>query len=132
QAAPIQRAYTVNKHAQTLLQFLPSGDSFPRSFLRPFRNVVAGGLALLPTVADIQVRTMLGSARLAMTARASASAVGFRQGSENRHPGQTLDLAQQLPPSGGSSRLLHSRSSCALFLRSSQRAIENRFFVITH
>src|SRR6266571_593010 len=62
---------------QTLLQFLPSGYSFPRSFLRPFRNVVAGRLVLLPTVADIQVRAMLGSALLAMTARPSAGAVGF-------------------------------------------------------
>src|SRR5437879_5105543 len=116
---------------QTLLQLLPGSYSSPRRFLRPFRHVVARGLPLLSAIADIEVRTMLGSALVAMAAQLSTRAVGFRQGSENRHPGQTRDLAQQLPPSGGSSRLQHARSSCALFLRSCQRASENRFLVIT-
>src|SRR5436853_1520258 len=71
--------------AQTILQFLPSRHSFARGLLRPLRNVITRGLALLPTVADVQVRTMLGPSGLAMAARASASAVGFRQRSENSH-----------------------------------------------
>ncbi len=48
--------------AQTILQFLPSRHSFARGLLRPLRNVITRGLALLPTVADVQVRTMLGPA----------------------------------------------------------------------
>src|SRR5205809_6625284 len=35
--------------AQTILQFLPSRHSFARGLLRPLRNVITRGLALLPT-----------------------------------------------------------------------------------
>src|SRR5207249_5539727 len=40
--------------------------------------IVAGSLTLLPTVAHIQMRTMLGSISLAVAARLSAGAVSFR------------------------------------------------------
>src|SRR5438067_13882819 len=72
---------------QTLLQLLPGSYSSPRRFLRPFRHVVARGLPLLSAIADIDVRTMLGSALVAMAARLSTRAIGFRQGSEKPPPG---------------------------------------------
>src|SRR5437016_8345122 len=115
--------------AQTILQFLPSRHSFARGLLRPLRNVITRGLALLPTVADVQVRTMLGPYGLAIAALASASAVGFRQRSENSHLRYTRDFTQQLAPLRGGFNQLGHRAS--LFLRSSQRAMENRFLVIT-
>src|SRR5262249_34895881 len=59
-------------------------------------NIVAGGLALLPVVTHIQMRTMLGSIALTMAARSSAGAVGFRERSEDSDLGQTFDLTQQL------------------------------------
>ena len=86
----------LRQFAQTILQFLPSRHSLPHGFLRPSRNVVARGLAPLPAVTDIQMRTMLGPFSLAMAARSSAGAVGFRERSKDGDLGQTFDLAQQL------------------------------------
>ena len=61
---------------QTLLQFLPSGYSLPRGPLSRFGHIVARGLALLAPVADLQVRTVLGSRPMAVTSRVSAGATG--------------------------------------------------------
>ncbi len=82
--------------AQALLHSLPGGDSFSRGLLGCFGNIVAGGLAFLPAVTHIQMRTMLGSIALTMAARSSAGAVGFRERSKDSDLGQTFDLSQQL------------------------------------
>src|SRR5271157_5575552 len=72
----------LRQFSQTLLHLLPSSDPLARGLLRSLGNIVAGGLALLPAVAHIQMRTMLGSIALTMTARSSAGAVSFRERSE--------------------------------------------------
>ncbi len=85
---------------QTLLHLLPSGYSFSRGLLGSLGNIVAGGLSFLSAVAHIQMRTMLGSIALTMTARSPAGAVGFRERSKDSDLGQTFDLAQQLTSLG--------------------------------
>ena len=62
---------------QTLLQFLPGSYTLPRGSLRRFRHVVARGLALFAPVADLQVRTMLGSRPVAMTSRVSTGTISL-------------------------------------------------------
>src|SRR6266849_11186036 len=54
---------------------LPGGDPLARGLLRCLRYIVAGSLALLPAVAHIHMRTMLGFISLAVAARLSAGAV---------------------------------------------------------
>ena len=61
-----------------LLHGLPSLYPLARGLLRSLGNIVAGGLTLLPAVAHIQMRTMLGSVSLAMAARLSTGAISFR------------------------------------------------------
>jgi hypothetical protein len=58
------------------------------------RNIVASGLDLLSAVADIQVRTVLGSALLTMAAGPPTGAIGLRQRAENGDIGQTSDLIE--------------------------------------
>src|ERR1700756_644888 len=101
-SGPLQIALLVQlrQHPQTLLQFLPSDHTFARGLLRSFGNVVAGGLALLSSIADVQVRTVFGATTPALAAGISAGAIGFRQGSENRHLRETCDLLYQLAPPG--------------------------------
>src|SRR6266566_8331205 len=83
-----------------LLHGLPSLYPLARGLLRSLGNIVAGGLPLLSAVAHIQMRTMLGSISLAVAARSSAGAVGFRERSEDGDLGQTFDLGQQLASLG--------------------------------
>src|SRR2546430_13992185 len=98
-----------------LLHFLPSLYPLSRSLLRSLGNIVAGGLTLLPAVAHIQMRTMLGSVSLAMAARLSTGAISFRWCSEDSDLCQTCNLAQQLASLGSSiNRSGHGRPSCAL------------------
>jgi hypothetical protein len=113
-----------------LLQFLPSRHSFSRGLFRPFRNEGARGLALFPTIADAQVRTMLRSFALAMAARAVRRC--------DRFPTAFRKPPPALPDAGsGSTACAAGRSvqptwaSLLIFLRSCQRAMENRFFGIT-
>ena len=116
---------------QTLLQLLPGSYSSPRRFLRPFRHVVARGLPLLSVIADIEVRTMLGSALVAMAARLSTRAIGFRQGSEKPPPGPD---ARSRSAASAVGRKFQPLAACSLLLCSFlalQRASENRFLVIT-
>ena len=86
-ARPPQIALLIQfrQFAQTHLQSLPRRHAFAGCLFGTLGNVVPGGLALLPTITDVQVRTMLGASALAMTARPSAAAVRFRQRAEYRH-----------------------------------------------
>src|SRR6267143_5936910 len=77
-ASQIPFLVQLRQFSQMLLHFLPSLYPLARGLLRALGNIVAGGLALLPAVAHIQMRTMLGSISLAMAARLSAGAVSFR------------------------------------------------------
>src|ERR1700730_7926981 len=90
----------LRQFSQTLLQFLPSTYPLSRGLLRSFGNIVASGFTLLPSIAHIQMRTMLGSSPLAMAARSSAGTVRFRQRSEDGDLCQTFHLAQQLASLG--------------------------------
>src|ERR1700682_1299928 len=77
-ASQISGLVQLRQFSETLLHVLPSGDPLARGLLRSLGNIVAGGLALFPAVAHIQMRTMLGSISLAMAARLSTGAVRFR------------------------------------------------------
>src|SRR6516165_4409235 len=83
---------------QAGLQFLPGRYSLARGRCGLFGHIVAGGLAFLAAVADLQVGPVLGPAALTMAAGAAAGAIGFRQRTENGNLGQTFDLAQQAAP----------------------------------
>jgi hypothetical protein len=97
-----ERKHFLDTFTQTLLHLLPSGHSFSRGLLGALGNIVASGLSLLPAVAHIQMRTMLGSMSLTMAARSPAGAVSFRERSEDGDRGQTFNLAQHLASLGSS------------------------------
>ena len=80
------------------LQFLPGRYSLARRRFGLFGHIVAGGLAFLAAVADLQVWPVLGPSALTMAAGAAAGAIGFRQRTEDGNLGQTFDLAQQAAP----------------------------------
>src|SRR5712692_6919639 len=109
--------------AQALLESLPRRHAVPRRFFCAFRHVVAGGLAVLATIADVQVRTMLGSATLlAMTAGPPAGAIGFRQRAEHGHVRGPRDLAQQRAPLGaGVTHPRHHASASWLGVSATER-----------
>jgi hypothetical protein len=80
--------------------FVAKRPPFSRGLLGSLGNIVAGGLALRSAVTHIQMRTMLGSISLTMATLSAASAVSFRERSEDGDLGQTFDLAQQLASLG--------------------------------
>src|SRR5262250_530803 len=85
----------LRQRSQAGLQFLPGRYSFSCGRFGLFGHIVAGGLAFLAAVADLQVGPVLGPSALAMAARAAAGAIGFRQRAEDGDLGQALDLAEQ-------------------------------------
>ncbi len=75
-------------------ELLPCLDAITHRLAQWLRHVVARGLALCASEADVQMRAML-LALLAAAPRLAARAVGLGQGSEDRPLGQGSHLAQQ-------------------------------------
>src|SRR6266581_2748687 len=83
----------VGEFSQALLQLCPGGRALARGPLYRLGHVVARSFAVFATVADVEVWTVLGSWPPAVTASVTACAIGLGESSEDRHLGQTFDLA---------------------------------------